>query len=99
MAFNWGSFLTSLAALAPVIVAGVEQIHVDASTETKAQLALDSLNLATGVSEAILSADPQDQAYAQDASAIAGSVITVLQRPPTVPVPTLTTAVTPATKA
>lgn len=76
MSFNWKQFLVSLAALAPTIVAGTAQLSGEASTASKTQLATDSLNLATGVSQLLLSNNEDDQAIAGIASQITGSVIT-----------------------
>lgn len=76
MSFNWKQFLVSLAALAPTIVAGTAQLSGEASTASKTQLATDSLNLATGVSQLLLSTNSDDQAIAGIASQITGSVIT-----------------------
>jgi hypothetical protein len=76
MSFNWKQFLASLAALAPTIVAGTAAIAGESSTASKVQLATDSLNLATGVSQAALSANAEDQAMAGFASQITGSIIT-----------------------
>lgn len=42
------------AALAPQIIAGIETIHADAPGETKKQIALQSLQLATGTAAAVL---------------------------------------------
>lgn len=75
MAFNWSTFLISLASLAPTIVAGTAALEGEADTATKTQLATDSLNLATGLSQVLLSTDPQDQAFAAIASSLTGSVI------------------------
>jgi len=85
MAFSWSGFLVTLAALAPVIVAGTEQLAGEASTASKTQLATDSLNLATGLGEALTSSDPQDQALAALASQITASVINSTQAAHAVP--------------
>lgn len=76
MSFNLKQFLVSLAALSPIIVAGTAEIASGSSTETKTQLANDSLNLATGVADALLSGDDNDQMLAGLASQITSSVIT-----------------------
>lgn len=75
MAFNFQNFLLTLAALAPTIIAGTVALKHEADTATKTQLATDSLNLATGLSEVLLSADPEDQMLAKIASALTGQVI------------------------
>jgi hypothetical protein len=85
MAFSWSGFLVTLAAFAPVIVAGTEQLAGEASTASKTQLATDSLNLATGLGEALTSSDPQDQALAALASQITASVIKSTQAAHAVP--------------
>jgi hypothetical protein len=85
MAFSWSGFLVTLAALAPVIVAGTEQLAGEASTASKTQLATDSLNLATGLGEALTSSDPEDQAIAALASQITASVINATQAAHAVP--------------
>ena len=85
MAFSWSGFLVTLAALAPVIVAGTEQLAGEASTASKTQLATDSLNLATGLGEALTSSEPEDQAFAALASQITASVINATQAAHAVP--------------
>lgn len=75
MAFDWTGFLVKLATLAPTIVAGTVALKNEADTATKTQLAQDSLNLATGVSQALLSDDPLEKALATLASSITGAVI------------------------
>lgn len=76
MAFNWTNFLVTLGELTPVIVAGVGTLKSEETTATKTQLATDSLNLATGLSQALLAADPADQQLAAIASQLTASVIT-----------------------
>jgi hypothetical protein len=85
MAFSWSGFLVTLAALAPVIVAGTEQLAGEASTASKTQLATDSLNLATGLGEALTSSEPEDQAFAALASQITASVINATRAAHAVP--------------
>jgi hypothetical protein len=64
--FDWKSFSFKMLSLAPVIVAGVEQLHSAANGATKAQLAQGSLLLAAGVADATL---PDDQKKIADAVA------------------------------
>ena len=54
---NWLAGLMVALKWAPVIVAGIEQIHADASGATKQQLAIEALTLATGVAQNVLPAN------------------------------------------
>lgn len=76
MSFNWKQFLVNLAALAPTLVAGTAALAGEASTATKTQLATDSANLATGVSQVLLTGNEEEQAVAGFASQITKSIIT-----------------------
>jgi len=78
MAFNWKSFLLSLAEVGPAAVEMALSIKGEVPTATKTQLATDSLHAATGVAEGLLSNDPADQANAQAAASIVQSYINVL---------------------
>jgi hypothetical protein len=51
---NWLTVLGGLYKLIPYVVAGVEVIHTNESSETKTQLALDALNIATQASTHVL---------------------------------------------
>jgi len=69
--------LFSSLSVAPYVVAGIESIHSTASTETKTQIALQSLGLATQTATAVL---PEDQAaMATAVSSEATNIITSIQ--------------------
>jgi hypothetical protein len=69
MKFNLQS-LMGILQLAPYMVEGVFQIHSTASTETKTQIATDALQLAAGVTGAVLTGPD---------AAIAGAAATGIQ--------------------
>jgi hypothetical protein len=59
MQFDWKAFSLKMITLAPIIVAGVEQIHgATANGATKRDLAQGSLILASGIADQVL---PDDQ--------------------------------------
>ena len=78
MKFNLKAFLLDLAEIGPSLLAGIFNLKNEASHATKTQLATDSLTLATGVATALTSANADEQADAQAASAIAQNVINVV---------------------
>jgi hypothetical protein len=73
--FNWKSFLVKLAVLAEPIVVGSLQLKNETGKVSNTQLAADSLNLATGVSDALLSDDPNDKALGDAASQVTAQII------------------------
>lgn len=75
--FNFTNFLDTLK-LAPYVAAGVNQIHKDASTETKTQIAIEALQLAAGVAGAAI---PGEAALVNVAAQIAQMVIGLFQHP------------------
>ena len=79
MAFNWKMFIEEALVLAPGIVQTVDKDKADASTETKTQLAAQSLTQASTVAQTL---DPNDTATAQAVSTVAGGIITALKTPP-----------------
>lgn len=56
----------------PIIVAGIEHIHGEASGATKKQMAMDALGLASYTAQAVL---PEHSAAAQAATALASQTI------------------------
>lgn len=73
---NWLSFLLKLVSLTPTIVAGVQTITDETKDgTTKKKMATDSLNLATGLSEVLLSDNPEDQQLAAVASTVVSQTI------------------------
>ena len=75
MSFDWKSFLVKLAVLSEPIVVGSLQLKNETGSVSNTQLANDSLNLATGVADALLSTNPQDVALANQASQVTATVI------------------------
>lgn len=75
MAFNWKSFLIKLAVLAEPIAVGVMQLKNETGKVSNTQEANDSLNLATGISDALLSDDPNEVATANAASQLTAQLI------------------------
>jgi hypothetical protein len=69
---NWLKLLMRIFQLTPVIVAGIEQIHTDASGSSKKQMAMDALALATGVASGVV---PEEQPGINAASKLAGDMI------------------------
>jgi hypothetical protein len=61
---NWLTILTGLYKLIPYVVAGVEVVHTNESTETKTQLAQDALSIAVQGAQQVLS--PNDAAIASN---------------------------------
>lgn len=59
---NWLTILSGISKLVPYVVAGIEQIHTNETTETKTQLALDALGVATAGANQVLSGDNQQTA-------------------------------------
>jgi len=83
---NWLSILSNIWKLAPYVVAGIETIHANETTETKTQLAQDALGIALAGSGQVLS--NQNQATAQvvagavsQAIALSQNLITSLKTP------------------
>jgi hypothetical protein len=73
MKFDWKTMLVKLAALTPYIVGGVEQLHSEASSADKKQIAQDSLLMVTGIADAVL---PDEQkAIADSVSSETGNMI------------------------
>lgn len=70
---NWAVIIAQLLQLTPIVVAGIESIHQDASGETKQQMAVQALQLATGTANAVVPAD--EQPAAQAAEKLAAGVI------------------------
>lgn len=75
--FNFTNFLDTLK-LAPYVAAGVNQIHSDASTETKTQIATEALQLAAGVAGTVL---PGEAALVGVAAQITQMVIGLFSHP------------------
>lgn len=62
--------------LAPVVIAGIEQLHGEADSATKKQLAQDSLQLAAGVADVVIPGQaPITDAVATSVSQIIDSVV------------------------
>jgi hypothetical protein len=76
---NWLALILRIVQIAPYMVAGVEAIHAGETSETKTQLATQSLMLATGAAEAI---DPADTALIAGVSTIVGSIVKSVTPPP-----------------
>jgi hypothetical protein len=74
MKFDWKAFSLKMITLAPLIIAGIEQIHgATIAGADKRELAQGSLLLAAGVADQVL---PQDQkAIADDVAAATGPLI------------------------
>lgn len=71
--------LSKLLTLAPLVVAGVEQLHSESSSTTKHQVAKDALTLATGVADAVDSRDSTTtDSVSSNVSAIIDSVVSIL---------------------
>jgi hypothetical protein len=71
--------LSKLLTLAPLVVAGVEQLHSESSSTTKHQVAKDALTLATGVADAVDSGDSTTtDSVSSNVSAIIDSVVSIL---------------------
>ena len=75
MKFSLKQFFLDLAEIGPAIVSGILNLKNEATHASKTQLAKDSLSLATGIGVALTSQDVDQQADAQAASQIVGSVI------------------------
>lgn len=75
---NWLAYLLKSVSAVPYVVAGIQQIHAEASGATKKQLAMDSLGLATAVSQVILPPDQaaQSQAVSTAVSSIIDNLVT-----------------------
>ncbi len=69
---NWLSRLMQSLSVLPVLVAGIEKIHGEAPGATKKQMAIDALNLASGVASIAL---PGETLAIQAATELAGNVI------------------------
>jgi hypothetical protein len=83
---NWLTVLQGIFKLVPYVVAGIDVVHQNETTETKTQLAQDALSVATQAASAVLS--PGDATIANAvssavATAIAGSqqVIAAIKTP------------------
>lgn len=77
-AMNITSILKALT-LAPVVVAGIEQLHAEASGSTKKQLAQDSLTLASGIAAAVDSSDTATiNAVSQSVGTMIDSVVSIM---------------------
>jgi len=73
---NWIKMLMSLFQVTPLIVAGIEKVHADASGATKKQMAMDALGLATGVASSVLPGQaPAIAAASQLASDVIDGVV------------------------
>jgi hypothetical protein len=99
MGFNFATILEDVVSIGPAIYAAVMGLKSESSTATKVQLATDSLNVATGISQALLSTDPVTAQKAQVASNVAASIIqgihaiaTISPLAPNATTPTPTTA-------
>ena len=84
---NWLSVLSNVWKLAPYIVAGIETIHANESTETKTQLAQDALGIALGGSAQVLSSTNEASAQVvagavSQAISLSQNLITSLKTPP-----------------
>jgi hypothetical protein len=89
---NWLTALTNVFKLVPYVVAGVETIHQNESTETKTQLAQDALSIATAGAMQILGPANAQIAGAVSSAVSAGitsvqSVIAAVNTPVAVPAP------------
>ena len=82
MAFDFTNFLDTLK-LAPYVAAGVNQLHTDASTETKTQIATEALQLAAGVASFVI---PGEAATVNIAAQITQLVIGLFNKPAVVPI-------------
>lgn len=71
MKFDINSIL-KLVTLAPVVVAGIEQLHGEKDSTTKQQMAQDALTLATGVADVVL---PTQQTTTDTVSSSVSSII------------------------
>jgi|ERR1035437_2200197 translation initiation factor 2 alpha subunit (eIF-2alpha) len=74
---NWLTMLQSLFKLVPYVVAGIEVIHTNETTETKTQLAQDALSIATQAAAQILS--PGNAAISNSVSAAVNNGIQNVQ--------------------
>ncbi len=70
---NWLALLSGVFKLIPYVVAGIETIHANESTQTKTQLAGDALNIATAAAGQVLTG--QDAQIAQIVSSAVGAGI------------------------
>jgi hypothetical protein len=87
MKFNLKSFLLALASIGPSLISGIMSLVHEVPNTSKLQLATDSLHLATGVTNALASGDPEIQQDAQVASAIIGATmdsVAAVSAPPVV---------------
>lgn len=75
MAFSWSSFLTKIEVIAVPLTLGIFQLKNEVGSVTNSQLASDSLNMATGVTEALGSSDPAVVAQAQAAQQVGLALI------------------------
>jgi len=75
---NWQAFLTGFLKLIPYVVAGVNVIHQNESSETKTQLAQDALGIAVQASTQVL--NPADQQLAATVGQTVSGVITTVQQ-------------------
>lgn len=88
---NWLTILSGISKLVPYVVAGIEQIHTNETTETKTQLALDALGVATAGANQVLSGDNQQTAnvvsnFVAQSIASAQAVVAAFKVPVAAPV-------------
>lgn len=81
MSFNWKSLVEELVVLAPSVVRTIETDKANESTETKTQLAAQSLVQASTVAQSV---DPRDKNTIDAVTAVAGGIVTALKTPPPV---------------
>lgn len=75
---DWGSIIAKAFTLGPLIVAGIEAIHGETKSKAeKAQLATQSLTLASGAADTILPSG--DDAAVQAWSNVANAIIAAAQ--------------------
>jgi hypothetical protein len=75
---NWMTVFASTMKLVPYVVAGVEVIHANETTETKTQLAQDALSIATQAAAQVLS--PDNNAIANAVSSAVNQAISAAQQ-------------------
>lgn len=76
--FSWSHFLVTLATIAPALVTGSLALANEAGSAPNLQTASDALHLATGVTQALASDDPNVVAAAGSASSIIDGVLSAL---------------------
>lgn len=75
---NWLTVISNIWKIAPYVVAGIEQIHSNETTETKTQLAQDALSIALQGSAQVLG--PANEQTAQIVGGAVSSAIAVSQQ-------------------